>query len=320
MALESNHTKKFASKRRIPLPCFTFFLSVTIFILPINAHSYIFPTDYNRATATAGVYTYPNDAGGNINEANTNIGSRMATTSYSLSGSYNYWVASPGFAWVEYDGNASAGVFASTGKLRVSANSSGGAYYDFGGGPVEINSWGAAFSASAELLDTLHFSGATEPFPVELEWVVDGFLSPNGVGGSTMINYAIGGPDAFITGTNSPTEWSDDISDGAATLSRTIWMDPSAGPPSWLINLNPSARWDPLDLSIRGSLSVTVYEGYANFMNTGQFSITVPEGITFESASGVFLTETSQVPIPGAIWLLGTGLVGILGFRKKFMK
>jgi hypothetical protein len=28
----------------------------------------------------------------------------------------------------------------------------------------------------------------------------------------------------------------------------------------------------------------------------------------------------SQVPIPGAIWLLGTGLIGIVGIRRKFKK
>jgi len=27
--------------------------------------------------------------------------------------------------------------------------------------------------------------------------------------------------------------------------------------------------------------------------------------------------EVSVVPVPGAVWLLGSGLVGILGFRKK---
>jgi len=30
--------------------------------------------------------------------------------------------------------------------------------------------------------------------------------------------------------------------------------------------------------------------------------------------------EPASVPIPGAVWLLGTGLVGLVGVRKKFKK
>ena len=30
--------------------------------------------------------------------------------------------------------------------------------------------------------------------------------------------------------------------------------------------------------------------------------------------------ETAPVPIPGAVWLLGTGLIGIVGIRRKFKK
>jgi hypothetical protein len=28
--------------------------------------------------------------------------------------------------------------------------------------------------------------------------------------------------------------------------------------------------------------------------------------------------QTSQIPIPSAVWLLGSGLIGIVGIRKKF--
>jgi len=28
----------------------------------------------------------------------------------------------------------------------------------------------------------------------------------------------------------------------------------------------------------------------------------------------------SRIPIPGAIWLLGSGLIGLVGFRRKFRK
>jgi hypothetical protein len=36
-----------------------------------------------------------------------------------------------------------------------------------------------------------------------------------------------------------------------------------------------------------------------------------------ENRSSAF-KEFSTVPIPGAVWLLGSGLIGLLGLRKKF--
>lgn len=53
--------------------------------------------------------------------------------------------------------------------------------------------------------------------------------------------------------------------------------------------------------------------GTADFANTAQMSVVVPDGVTFTSASGVFLAEA--VPAPPAIWLLGTALAGLGGRR-----
>jgi len=35
------------------------------------------------------------------------------------------------------------------------------------------------------------------------------------------------------------------------------------------------------------------------------------------SVDDMFATNTSPVPIPGAIWILGSGLLGLLGVRRK---
>jgi hypothetical protein len=109
---------------------------------------------------------------------------------------------------------------------------------------------------------------------------------------------------------------------GTAYFARTLWIDPDNT--GW-INPNPNAEpFDPLLLTVLGNLSVSVRNGSANFSNTGAFTISypdgLPEGTIFETSSGVFLTETSQVPIPGAIWLLGSGLMFIAGIRRKFKK
>ncbi len=53
-----------------------------------------------------------------------------------------------------------------------------------------------------------------------------------------------------------------------------------------------------------------------DFFNTLQIqSIDVPAGVTWDSDSTVFLSQ--PVPVPGTIWLLGAGVLGFIGFRKR---
>lgn len=54
----------------------------------------------------------------------------------------------------------------------------------------------------------------------------------------------------------------------------------------------------------------------ADFSNTAIVQVFLPEGATFTSDSGVFLTQTTPIPLPGAVWLLGSGLLGLAGWRK----
>jgi hypothetical protein len=54
-----------------------------------------------------------------------------------------------------------------------------------------------------------------------------------------------------------------------------------------------------------------IYTG-TDIANWVQFSDSYPDGVE--------LLITTTVPIPGAAWLLGSGLIGIVGVRRKFKK
>lgn len=47
--------------------------------------------------------------------------------------------------------------------------------------------------------------------------------------------------------------------------------------------------------------------------------LTLPEGASLQAASGTDYIGAT-IPTPSAIWLLGSGLIGIVGFRRKFGK
>ena len=59
--------------------------------------------------------------------------------------------------------------------------------------------------------------------------------------------------------------------------------------------------------------------GTADFLNTGAFEFTDLDGASFVSASGVFpgSPTAGALPLPSAIWLFGTSLVGLIGFAKR---
>ncbi len=52
-----------------------------------------------------------------------------------------------------------------------------------------------------------------------------------------------------------------------------------------------------------------------DFWNTARLSLVLPAGLTLSSNAATPLNWVSTVPAPAAVWLLGTGLLGILGLK-----
>ena len=81
-----------------------------------------------------------------------------------------------------------------------------------------------------------------------------------------------------------------------------------------------SLSWDfPLSsipstgLEFRAMLSCNPNTGTCNYQDP--FTVTLPAGVTFTSASGQFLT--APVPVPAAVWLFGSGLLGLIGVARR---
>lgn len=58
-------------------------------------------------------------------------------------------------------------------------------------------------------------------------------------------------------------------------------------------------------------------DGSADFYGSSHFAATAPGGLAVTGASGMTYAQTAVVPLPGAVWLFGTGLLGLLS-RKRF--
>ena len=84
-----------------------------------------------------------------------------------------------------------------------------------------------------------------------------------------------------------------------------------------------------LSTDSQGNIDVELYEAssssylgglsgvsLATAYNSGMVGLVATDEATFDN----FSLTGNPVPIPGAIWLLGSGLVGLAGFRKKFKK
>ena len=201
---------------------------------------------------------------------------KKATWSGEISGSW----------WNYYPYEASLTVSASlySGSIKIDAEASG----------QNTHAGGYAY-----LMETAYIvwpDTYTQPFDAWILWDVFGNLT--GGYAEASLNGALGGP-SYINYTNTIT---DDLADGVSALSMKFVVDPT----------NPEHHY----LSMIAHMTATAVNGRADFGHTGLLSISLPDDCSFESASGVFLTE--NVPIPGALWLLGSGLISIVGIRRKF--
>jgi hypothetical protein len=74
------------------------------------------------------------------------------------------------------------------------------------------------------------------------------------------------------------------------------------------------------DLGILATLDASCGDGFnCDYSHTGAIAFSLPDGVTFTSDSGDFLTAASAVPEPGSLLLLSTGL-GLSALRRRWSK
>ncbi len=167
---------------------------------------------------------------------------------------------------------------------------------------------GASAAAGAGFWDTLTFSGVTGVNPTAtLQFNVSGSFADVGFGGACE-GYRIGLNTGSTCGSGSGA---DPFGSGATIL--------GSGDPSEVLSLLiPLANNTPTEIAValgaaaNGSLNIAT----ADLYDPPTVSlIDLPPGVTYTSASGVFLT--SPVPLPPALWLFGSGMIGLLAIARR---
>lgn len=197
-------------------------------------------------------------------------------------------------------------------------------------------------SSSVKLYDTITIEGGFAG-PVEMRMLVDGsFFTTDAVNPNTnsemrakLIGFS--GTGGLVANTlvlvnqhnNGQVELRNQgvVGSGAITTnaSSTLKFDP-ANVQVGISVFFPVTPTSPTfsflaELATDSALGFTdpvnqVKQAWTDFGNTAQLSLIVPEGVTWHSASGAFLVP-APVPAPAALWLFGSGLLGLLGVGRR---
>jgi len=188
---------------------------------------------------------------------------------------------------------------------------------------------------SLVLLITLILIISTEGFGATISWdeSVDGDIASNSFNFDEGINTITG--SIYVDRSTIPIPYDDDnfsFDLPLGMLLTSVWLDASM---NYLDQNGDGIKWGSVQFGITNSSSAAWVSIYPNYpIDQYVFDAILPgEGpYSFANASGYpqpgdawFVNYTVEfnvaaVPIPGALWLLGSGLLGLVGFRRKLRR
>jgi hypothetical protein len=162
--------------------------------------------------------------------------------------------------------------------------------------------------ASATLYDTLSFTVPAGTYTDDVVATVlgkaSGFFSTTG-GGNVYADFFA----EFGSGNTASWHWDTGAVSEDYSLSYTLVNAGSVLNQPFTISL-------PIQQTLRAyatSSNTSISSAEADFSASARFlSVDVPTDVTWTSASGQFL-----VPIPAAVWLFGSGLIGLIGVARR---
>ncbi len=207
-----------------------------------------------------------------------------------------------------------------TGKLRVTTHASS----------EGVGSEQTSAGANAQFQDTLNFSSLTnDPFSVRVRLHVDGIYDGNQ---APQFSFQMGalnaGSVAWLYGGNGGPSCVGNPGPGCSQQAgfQSFNVSPGwtqFGPSEFVgtVNFLPGQSTVNMRMVLSASGNTSRFKtGFADFGNTASVQFDLPEGVSFTSDSGVFLTaRDGAVPEP-ATWALmigGFGLAGVMLRRRR---
>jgi hypothetical protein len=207
---------------------------------------------------------------------------------------------------------------------------------------TETNGGGVGSTGLASFSDVVHYAppGATASTvtDVQLQWTLDGAIAAAAPGnGSVTWDMQFGnaglaatiyvGSDSSSVCAPGDAAYSPCIEGNTPTIAGCLsssFNSDNAG--SIVFNCTYQLVGVSFNIPVSGELYSDFGGGGtgatgvtdADFSHTAVYSLTVPDG-TFTSDSGVFLTQQSTAPEPGALELLALGLAGTVALRRRHL-
>lgn len=142
---------------------------------------------------------------------------------------------------------------------------------------------------------------------------------------NTLLTFAdrVGDGTTTVTGRYNTADGQDGTVDGIGLLGATLYSTGYNGAiNATYAGLNPSAAFEAnlVQVAADGFVDMYLYH-VANDVNAGQYDAllvgTGYEAVIRLTDAGEVILNPNDVPVPGAVWLLGSGLLGLAGVRRR---